>query len=67
MCTEGDIKTMNFEELSDQIMGPVLDSMPPHEQRKLLLLLRQLVAPRACAWIEWQRKARKLDTETRKS
>jgi hypothetical protein len=51
---------MTFDELSDQIMGPVLDSMPPTEQRKLLLVIRKLSHPRAYGWIDRELKARKL-------
>jgi hypothetical protein len=51
---------MTFDELSDQIMGPVLEKMPAEEQTKLLLLLRRLVSKTGRAWIDKQLEARKL-------
>jgi hypothetical protein len=51
---------MTFDELSDQIMGPVLDKMPRQEQAKLLLLLRQLVSRSGHAWIDKELKVRRL-------
>jgi hypothetical protein len=53
---------MTFDQLSDQIMGPVLDQMPPEEQAKLLLVLRQLVSRSGQAWIDKELKSRKLLT-----
>jgi hypothetical protein len=43
-----------FEHLSDAIMGPVLERMPPAERRKLLLLMRELCHPNAYGWIDVQ-------------
>jgi hypothetical protein len=54
---------MTFDELSDQIMGPVLEKMPADEQTKLLLLLRRLVSKTGQAWIGKQLEARKLGRE----
>ena len=52
---------MTFDELSDEMMGLVLDSLPAEEQTKLLLLLRRLVSKTGQAWIDKQLKARKLE------
>jgi hypothetical protein len=46
--------TMNFNEISDAIMLPVLEKMAPPEREKLLILLRQLAHPRAYPWIDAQ-------------
>ena len=54
------MKSMSFDQLSDEIMGPVLDSMPGEEQRKLLLLLRRITSERAHVWIDKQLKVRRL-------
>jgi hypothetical protein len=57
-----EVKSMNFDQLSDEIMGPVLDNMPSEEQRKLLLLLRRITPERAHAWIDKQFKVRRLES-----
>jgi hypothetical protein len=54
-------------ELSDEMMGPVLDSLPAEEQPKLLLLLRRLVSKTGQAWIDKQLKARKRERSSRLS
>ena len=46
--------TMNFDQLSDAIMLPILEKMAPPEREKLLILLRQLAHPRAYPWIDAQ-------------
>jgi hypothetical protein len=51
---------MTFNQFSDEIMGPVLDKMPPEEQRKLLFILRKLSHPRAYPWIDRQLEERNL-------
>jgi hypothetical protein len=56
---EKGVNYMTFDELSDQIMGPVLDRMPREEQAKLLLLLSQTVSRSGQAWIDKELKARK--------
>lgn len=43
-----------FNQSSDAIMLPVLKKMDPVQRRKLLLLLRQTVHPRAYQWIDAQ-------------
>jgi hypothetical protein len=53
---------MTFDELSDLIMGPVLDRLPREEQAKLLLLLRQTTPRTGRAWIDKELKERKLDS-----
>jgi hypothetical protein len=58
---------MTFDELSDEMLGPVLDRMPAKERRKLLLLLRRVEHPIAHPWIDRQLKERRLlssETET---
>jgi hypothetical protein len=58
----GGVRFMTFDELSDLIMGPVLDRMPREEQAKLLLLLRQTVSRSGQAWIDKELKKRKLES-----
>jgi hypothetical protein len=45
---------MTIDEFSDAVMLPVLDSMPPMERKKMLLLQRQIVHSRAFEWIDRQ-------------
>jgi hypothetical protein len=51
---------MTFDELSDHMLGPMLDRMTGQQQRNLLLLLRQLEPPRAHPWIDRQLEQREL-------
>lgn len=43
-----------FNQMSDAIMLPMLEEMTPDKRKKLLLVLRKTVHPRAYAWIDAQ-------------
>ena len=51
------MKTKEFEQFSEAVMGPILNGLPPEEQRRLLAFCRQLAHPRAYAWIDKKLKA----------
>jgi len=51
------MKTKEFEQFSEAVMGPILNGLPLKEQRRLLAFCRQLAHPRAYAWIDKKLKA----------
>jgi hypothetical protein len=50
------METPSFEQISDDLIGPILKSQSPQERKKLLELLRKLTpsGSSAHAWIDQQ-------------